>query len=144
MLYVVVSYRVLPEWLGVNNNIGEVTVNTVDLVRSSTWGTFCRFATNTNQIPRDLYICFLDVKKAFDSVSHESLLATCRRIGLPEPLIGYIRGTYERGSTRLLNGGKVSSLILQGVKQGDPLSCFLFNTVIDWVFVNMDPKIGYK
>ena len=58
-------------------------------------------ATNTNQTKCDLYICFLDVKKAIDSVSHVSLLAACRRIGLPEPLIEYIRGIYERGFTKL-------------------------------------------
>ena len=39
-----VSYRVLPEWLGINNNIRKATVTTVDQVRPSTWGTFCRFA----------------------------------------------------------------------------------------------------
>ena len=39
---------------------------------------------------------------------------------MPELLLEYVRGTYERGSTRLMNA------------------------VIDWVLVNMDPKIGYK
>ena len=38
------SYLVLLEWLGVDNNIGEVTVTTEDQVGPSTWGTFCRFA----------------------------------------------------------------------------------------------------
>ena len=39
--------------------------------------------------PKQLFLCFLDVAKAFDSVSHESLLAACSRAGIPSPLLAY-------------------------------------------------------
>ena len=91
-------------------------------------------------------VCFLDVKKAFDSVSHDSLLIACRRLGVPEPLLKYIHGSYERGATCLQSCGEQSTPISckQGVKQGDPLSCFIFNAVIDWVLTSIDPKISFQ
>ena len=91
-------------------------------------------------------VCFLDVKKAFNSVSHDSLLIACRRLGVPEPLLEYIHGSYERGATCLQSCGEQSTPISckQGVKQGDPLSCFIFNAVIDWVLTSIDPKFSFQ
>ena len=37
-----------------------------------------------------LNIAFLDIKKAFDSVSHESLLLAAKRMGVPTPMLGYL------------------------------------------------------
>ena len=42
-------------------------------------------ATNSKK-PLDLFIAYLDFRKAFDSVSHKSLLLACKRIRVPEPL----------------------------------------------------------
>ena len=97
-----------------------------------------------SKTPKPLYICFIDVKKAFDSVSHQSLLLACKRMGLPEPLVNYIQSLYSQGTTWLAYNGKLSRPIKcgGGVKQGDPLSCYLFNSVIDWVLLNVDPNIG--
>ena len=65
---------------------------------------------------------------------------------MPEPLLEYIHGSYERGATCLQSGSESSMLICckQGVKQGDPLSCFIFNAVIDWVLTSIKPKIGFQ
>ena len=41
--------------------------------------------------PSSLYLAFIDVKKAYDSVSHDSLLLACKRMGMPEPLVEYVR-----------------------------------------------------
>ena len=96
--------------------------------------------------PRDLNLVFLDVRKAFDSVSHESLLAACKRAGMPEQLREYIGWIYRNGYTRLNVGGEQSEPIVagQGVKQGDPLSCALFNLVIDWALEGIRSEFGYK
>lgn len=32
--------------------------------------------------------------------------------------------------------------MLQGVKQGDPMSVHLFNAVIDWTLSKLDPELG--
>ena len=95
---------------------------------------------------KPLALAFLDVRKAFDSVSHDSLLIACRRVGVPSPLLNYIGMMYREGFTRLSVGGEESGPIYckQGVKQGDPLSTFLFNIVIDWALSSLDENIGYK
>ena len=94
--------------------------------------------------PRNLFLCFLDVRKAFDSVSHESLILACRRAGVPEPLVCYIESIYREAKIALRVGGQLSEIIrvLQGVKQGDPLSSVLFNLVIDWAVAGLDRNIA--
>ena len=96
------------------------------------------------EVPREVFLCFLDVAKAFDSVSHESLLAACRRAGCPSPLLSYISNVYRRSATRLwVNGAKTEPIACkQGVRQGDPLSSMLFNFVIDWALSSLDPQLG--
>ena len=95
---------------------------------------------------RNVWIAFLDVRKAFDSVSHESLILAATRAGCPSPLLEYIKTIYANGRTRLKVGGKLSEPIsvAQGVKQGDPLSCILFNLVVDWALDALDSNIGFK
>ena len=85
-------------------------------------------------------LIFLDVRKAFDSVSHQSLLLAARRAGVPEGLLAYIQTVYRTSTLKIHAGGEVSENIrpAQGVKQGDPLSCFLFNSCIDWAISELD------
>ena len=93
-----------------------------------------------------LFVAFLDVRKAFDSVSHESLIKACIRMGVPPPLLAYIQHIYQQASTVLKLNGRLSQpvRVLQGVKQGDPLSSILFNFVIDWCVSEMERGIGAK
>ena len=51
-----------------------------------------------------LNIAFLDVKKAFDSVSHESLLLAAGRMGVPSPMLGYLGELYGDAWTCLRIG----------------------------------------
>ena len=53
---------------------------------------------------RPLNITFLDIKKAFDSVSHESLLLPAGRMGVQPPLLGYLVELYGNGWTCLRIG----------------------------------------
>ena len=95
--------------------------------------------------PRPLYLCFLDVRKAFDSVSFESLFLALRRVGVPEHLISYFRNVYNARFTRVYSGANKSAPIRpkKGVSQGDPTSGILFNMLIDWVLTELDPTIGF-
>ena len=51
-----------------------------------------------------LNIAFLDVKKAFDSVSYESLLLAAGRMGVPSPMLGYLGELYGDAWTCLRIG----------------------------------------
>ena len=91
-----------------------------------------------------LSVAFLDVSKAFDSVSHASLLLAAERMGVPGPFISYLRSLYTEASTVLQVDGQLSGPIVQnrGVKQGDPLSPLLFNCITDWALEALDPEMG--
>ena len=100
-------------------------------------------ATNSSS-PKDCFVAFLDVKKAFDSVSHESLLIAAKRAGVPPPLLEYFSYFYSSANTRLRVGGQTGEVINvgQGVRQGDPMSCWLFNVVVDWALAALNPAVG--
>ena len=93
---------------------------------------------------KPLCLAFLDVRKAFDTVSHITLLNAASRMGMPMPFIAYLRNLYTGATTSLHVEGKLSEPLPQnrGVKQGDPLSPLLFNCVIDWALDSLDPAIG--
>ena len=77
---------------------------------------------------RDVNIGFVDLRKAFDSVSHASLLAELGNVGFSPTLLKYLEHYYARGTTAI---GKHSMGIRRGVQQGDLLSTVFFNTLVD-------------
>ena len=89
-------------------------------------------------------LAFLDVSKAFDSVSHDSIFLAAATAGIPGPLVEYLRSLYCGSCTRLRVNGELSQeiRITRGVRQGDPLSPVLFNSVIDLALRYMDSNIG--
>ena len=91
-----------------------------------------------------LNVVFLDISKAFDSVSHGTILITAERMGVPPPFLNYISEFYSRGDTKIGVGGETSENIKvkRGVKQGDLMSVHLFNAVIDWALATLDPMLG--
>ena len=76
----------------------------------------------------DVNIGFVNLRKTFDSVSHASLLAELGNVGFPPILFNYPRHYYTHGTTAI---GKHSMDIHRVVRQGDPLSLVLFNTLLD-------------
>ena len=93
---------------------------------------------------RPLSLCYVDVKKAFDSVSHYSILKVLPSVGVPAPLCDYVANLYSGSTTRLRIANQLSDRlpVRQGVKQGDPMSCFLFNLVIDQCVKKLDESLG--
>lgn len=95
---------------------------------------------------KPLCMVFVDISKAFDSVSHDTILHAMRNHGLPEPLVDYVSLSYKNLETCIRIGKDRSRPILcrQGVRQGDPLSAILFNLVIDEILGLLDRHIGYR
>lgn len=77
---------------------------------------------------RSLCVAFVDLRKAFDTVSHDSILRVASARGVPAPLTDYLRLLYGCSYTTLL-GRRYR--VKNGVRQGDPLSPLLFNAVVD-------------
>ena len=79
------------------------------------------------------YIVGLDQAKAYDRVDHAWLLRVMSRMGLDPDLILCISDIISGCSSHVrINGGYSPTFRLQcGVRQGDPLSCLLFNFSIE-------------
>lgn len=75
----------------------------------------------------------LDLRKAFDTVSHASILRSMRRFCVSERLILLVEEGYRDTCTTVSVGGNTTGPIRvrRGVRQGDPLSPILFNLVLD-------------
>ena len=78
---------------------------------------------------RDLYMCFIDYKKAFDCVDHERLWVILRGMGVPVHLIVLLKRLYtnQEATVRTEFGETDNIDIGKGVRQGCILSPLLFN-----------------
>lgn len=101
----------------------------------------------SHQSYESCYIAVLDVSKAFDSVSHNTIFGTLKSFGLPDGLVEYIQHVYENSTTKFVGDSWESEngiVCGRGVKQGDPLSPVLFNLVIDRLIRLLPPDIGCR
>ena len=78
-------------------------------------------------------IVALDQEKAYDKIDHHYLLDTLRTFQLPMLFIDTVGTLYKRAKTRVVINGVQSNpyLVTRGVRQGDPLSCLLFDIAIE-------------
>ena len=82
----------------------------------------------TNDFNQPLAILQIDFYKAFDSISHEFILATASKLGIPDTLLNWIRIFLSDLTTQLnLNGTLSDPISIKcGIRQGCPLSMLLF------------------
>ena len=78
-------------------------------------------------------ILALDQEKAYNKIRHDYLWRTLEAFNLPAPFIGTIKALYQNARTRVAINGVLSEpfQVRQGVRQGDPLSCPLFDIAIE-------------
>ena len=81
----------------------------------------------------NVYACFVDFSKAFDTVNHGILLAKLRDYGLPDMYLNVIRFWYSNQLVRVKYGMAYSEewKICNGVRQGGVLSGLFFSIYID-------------
>jgi len=78
-------------------------------------------------------IMCLDQEKAYDRIDLNYLWKTLETFGFPAQLITRIKNLYKYASTAIRINGFVSELfdVRRGVRQGDPMSCLLYNLAIE-------------
>ena len=82
---------------------------------------------------KDGSIVALDQEKTYDKLTHRYLWKTLETFNLPRQFIQTVKNLYTNAHTTVAINGEFSSTyrVTRGVRQGDPLSCFLFNIGIE-------------
>ena len=80
-------------------------------------------------------IGFVDLEKAFDTVSREMVMATFRWLGVPEAEVRMMEATYEQRNVRVIIGAGMSEQfsVNIGLRQGSALSPLLFIVVMELI-----------
>ena len=78
-------------------------------------------------------IIALDQEKAYDKLTHEYLWKTLEAFNMPKLFIATVKELYASAWTTVAINGEFSApyQVKRGVRQGDPLSCFLFDIGIE-------------
>ena len=87
---------------------------------------------------------FVDFMRAFDSIHRDSIWNILLNYSFPDTIVRLIRTMYE-GSLSCVRVGQENTEwfeINTGVRQGDVLSPFLFNVVLDWVMRRVENLDG--
>ena len=85
---------------------------------------------------KKLYTCFVDFKKAFDSVWHIGLFQKMETLGLHGKLLSLIKNIYKNTKCAVKCDDKTTQFFdfTKGVRQGCPLSPILFNLHVNDIF----------
>lgn len=81
----------------------------------------------------DLYLTFIDLEKAYDSVPRSKLWEAMRRVNIKEKWINIVKKLYKNTEAKIKIGKMVTQNILvnKGLKQGCGLSPILFNIYLE-------------
>ena len=81
------------------------------------------------EFQKNIYFCFIDYAKAFDSVDHNKLWEILQEMGIPDHLTCLLRNLYagQQATVRTGHGKTDCFQIGKGVHQGCILSPCLFN-----------------
>lgn len=104
---------------------GKGTVGAIFIVR--------RMQECYQEKKKKLFMCFVDLEKAFDRVPRKVIEWALRKRNVPEALVEVVMKLYEDATTRVQVGSGFSEKfnVAVGVHQGSVLSPLLFVTVLD-------------
>ncbi|CAF3911944.1 unnamed protein product [Rotaria magnacalcarata] len=84
---------------------------------------------------KPLFMCFIDITKAYDSVNRELLWKICRQYGISEKLVNLLKMLHTNSKAKVKVNGEFSDSfeINNGVMQGGIPSPILFNILFDFI-----------
>jgi exonuclease III len=86
------------------------------------------------------FTLFYDIKQAYDSVNHDDLLLSLRRLRMPTDFVDFIADSLTdlTASVRTAHGLTPPFPVRRSLRQGDPLACLLFVCFIDPLHCGLD------
>ena len=87
---------------------------------------------------KKLYMCFVDIEKAFDGVPRKMMEWAMRKKGLPQVIVRAVMSLYHGAKTKVRMGSELSQefLVQIDVHQGSVLSPLLFAIAVDVISKN--------
>ncbi|KAL5272619.1 hypothetical protein ACHWQZ_G000729 [Mnemiopsis leidyi] len=91
-----------------------------------------------------MYTCFVDYRKAFDTVCREALLYKLCKLGIKGNFFNCVKYMYQNSSAKLKLLNKISEAIdiLIGTEQGHPMSPELFKTYLLDLSIDLNKVLG--
>jgi hypothetical protein len=101
-------------------------------------------------LQRPFFLCFVDLKKAYDSVNKEALWFAITQHGIPSKLVGLLADLH-RGTHATIKAFGAESIVFDihgGVRQCYNITPTFFNFYLDfvtkWASVALSAKVGVK
>ena len=109
----------------------------------------CWIIKKAREFQKNIYFCFIDYAKAFDSVDHNKLWKILKEMGIRDHLTCLLRNLYagQEATVRIGHGTTDWFQIGKGVSQGCILSPCLFNFYAECIMRNAgldEAKAGIK
>lgn len=119
------------EWWAESNNILNITQFGFRKNRRTTDAIFIMnsLIQHYNKRKRILYACFIDFRKAFDSVNHSLLWSKLAHLGCSTTILTVLQNMYAKAESVVCSNGEFSEKFpcRRGVRQGCNLSPLLFS-----------------
>ena len=98
----------------------------------------CWIIEKAREFQENIYFCFIDYAKAFDSVDHNKLWKILKEMGIPDYLACLLRNLYAGQEATVRTGHPKTDWfqIGKGVHQGCILSPCLFNLYVEYIMRN--------
>jgi hypothetical protein len=89
----------------------------------------------SREFNKPLFMCFIDIQKAYDSVNRKLLWKICQRYGLTDKIVRLLKLIYKNTRAKVRINGELSESfdIETGVMQGGIPSPVLFNMLFDFI-----------
>ena len=88
-------------------------------------------------------VLLLDWRQAFDKVNIEALEVAMQRMGVPQSMVSFISHIYSSQLFQVKAAGHTSDILeaASGIRQGCPLSPYLFLIVRSMIFYDVDHQL---
>lgn len=92
----------------------------------------------------DVHQLFIDYKQAYDSVKRSYLFNTLKSFGIPRKIVRLVMMTLRGTRSKVTLAGQTSRefQVMKGLRQGDALSCMLFNLTLESAMRKLDVNPG--